>query len=226
MSDNGDHYTCEILAVESVTHDVRRFVVERPGGYAFEPGQATEVSVDDDQWRDKKRPFTFTGLPDNPNLEFTIKLYPSHEGVTDHLGDLKPGDRLILHDVWGAITYRGPGVFIAGGAGVTPFIAILRMLERRGELGGNRLLFSNKTADDIILHGELARLLGSDATFTLTQENHPRYHRGRIDADFLKQQLDGFDQPFYVSGPPKMVEELTETLKRLGANPDNVVIEE
>lgn len=226
MTDSGETHTCQILAVESVTHDVRQFVVERPGGYGFEPGQATEVAVDDEKWRDKKRPFTFTGLPDNPNLEFTIKLYPSHADVTDHLGDLKPGDRLILHDVWGAITYRGPGVFIAGGAGVTPFIAILRMLEHRGELSGNRLLFSNKTADDIILHGDIVRMLGDDATFTLTQEEHPRFHHGRIDADFLKQHINDFDQPFYVCGPPEMVEELTETLKNLGASTDKVVIEE
>jgi predicted ferric reductase len=40
---------------------------------------------------------------------------------------LKHGDELIIRDVWGAIEYKGEGVFIAGGAGVTPFIAILRI---------------------------------------------------------------------------------------------------
>jgi predicted ferric reductase len=41
---------------------------------------------------------------------------------------LKHGDELIIRDVWGAIEYKGE-VFIAGGAGVTPFIAILRQLQ-------------------------------------------------------------------------------------------------
>jgi len=38
-------------------------------------------------------------------------------------------DELILHDVFGAISYMGEGVFIAGGAGITPFISIFRYLK-------------------------------------------------------------------------------------------------
>jgi predicted ferric reductase len=57
-----------------------------------------------------------------------IKIYLDHEGVTNKLGSLNAGAELILHDVFGAIQYKGPGVFIAAGAGITPFIAILRSL--------------------------------------------------------------------------------------------------
>jgi predicted ferric reductase len=49
--------------------------------------------------------------------------------TTGYKGKLKHGDELIIRDVWGAIEYKGEGVFIAGGAGVTPFIAILRQLQ-------------------------------------------------------------------------------------------------
>ena len=45
------------------------------------------------------------------------------------ISKLKPGDDLIIRDVWGAISYKGEGVFIAGGAGVTPFISIFRDLK-------------------------------------------------------------------------------------------------
>ncbi len=72
--------------------------------------------------------------------------------------------------MFGTITYRGPGYFLAGGAGVTPFIAIFRQLEHDNNLPGNHLLFSNKSEQDIILKGEFKRMLGKDAVFTLTQE--------------------------------------------------------
>jgi predicted ferric reductase len=71
-----------------------------------------------------KRPFTFTSLNDD-YLEFIIKIYDSNDGVTRELGELKQGDELLIHDVWGAIEYKGEGVFIAGGAGVTRSLQFL-----------------------------------------------------------------------------------------------------
>lgn len=223
---NEKRQSCRIEAVESVTHDVKRFVIEKPDGYDFKPGQATEVAIDDDDWRDEKRPFTFTSLPTDPRLEFTIKIYDDHDGVTKQIGTLQAGDALEIGEAWGAIQYRKPGVFIAGGAGITPFIAILRQLEKNDQLAGNRLLFSNKTADDVILEGEFRRMLGDAATFTLSQTKHDHYEHGRIDEAFIKQRIDDFDQPFYVCGPPEMVEDITDVLEKLGADTDRIVFEE
>src|SRR5205085_10674374 len=97
-------------------------------------------------WKNELRPFTFTGLGNAETLEFTIKIYNDHAGVTNMLGKLNSGAELILHNVFGAIQYKGPGVFLAGGAGVTPFIAILRHLYKHHQLTGNKLIFSNKTS--------------------------------------------------------------------------------
>jgi ferredoxin-NADP reductase len=55
----------------------------------------------------------------------------------------------------GRIEYKGEGVFIAGGAGVTPFIAILRQLQAENKIANNKLIFTNKTANDIILKKNL-----------------------------------------------------------------------
>src|SRR5688572_9468624 len=123
----------KIESIKKVTHDVLQIVTEKPSAYSFKPGQATEVSINKDGWKNKKRPFTFTSLPANDYLEFTIKTYPLHKGVTSELLSLKKNDELILHDVFGAITYKGEGVYIAGGAGVTPFISILRYLKASNE---------------------------------------------------------------------------------------------
>jgi hypothetical protein len=103
----------KIISIRQVTHDVKKFRVEKPSGYSFTPGQATEVSINTKQFKDEKRPFTFTCLTSDPFLEFIIKIYPSHDGVTKELGKLESGAELILRDVWGAISYKGKGVFIA-----------------------------------------------------------------------------------------------------------------
>ncbi len=217
---------CKILMTEFVTHDVKSFIVEKPKNYPFIPGQATEVNIDDDKWRDEKRPFTFTSRPKDEVLQFIVKRYPSHDGVTDELHKLDSGDTIEIDEAWGAIRYKGKGVFIAGGAGVTPFIAILRDLRDKEELDGNKLIFSNKEEKDIILEKEFRDMLGSNFITTLTQEQNSKHHNGRIDEQFLKKNIDDFSQNFYVCGPPKFIESITGVLEKLGAKSDSVVIEE
>jgi ferredoxin-NADP reductase len=197
-------YTLQINDIQQITHDVKQFDLEKPEGFNFEPGQATEVSINKDGWRDEKRPFTFTSLNEDPELQFTIKVYDDHDGVTEQIGKLQTGDELIIDDPWGTINYKGKGVFIAGGAGVTPFIAILRKLYKDGNLKGNRLIFSNSSEDDIILKEEFKTMLGDDFLNTLPeQDHHPEYLTERIDKDFLAEHINDFDQQFYVCGPQK-----------------------
>jgi ferredoxin-NADP reductase len=221
-----EEHKVKINRVEWVTHNVRRFRVEKPEGYRFTPGQATEVAIHKEGWKEERRPFTFTSLNEDPELEFTIKIYDNHDGVTNQLGQLKAGDVLLLHDVWGAIHYKGPGVFIAGGAGVTPFIAILRSLDKKGEINGNRLIFSNRTFRDIILREEFQKILGNQFINTLTGEAHKDYDNRRIDKGYLKEKIQDFKQHFYVCGPTSFVEDISEALKQLGALPDSIVFEE
>lgn len=218
-------YTIKVLAIEHVTHNVKMFRCEKPPGYQFVPGQATEVSINKDGWRDEKRPFTFTALTDAPFLEFVIKIYNDHSGVTNELNTLKPGDELLIGDAWGAIEYKGPGYFIAGGAGITPFIAILRYLNTNNLIDGNKLLFSNRTHLDIILRDELSSMLKENAIYTVTDEPSSDYHNGFIDEAFLKQHIDDSRKHFYVCGPPQMISTIQDILSKLGVSADEVVFE-
>jgi hypothetical protein len=220
-----EEHILKILKIEPVTHDVKRFTLERPEGYSFVAGQATEISINSPAFKDKKNPFTFTGLNESSHLEFTIKIYKEHNGVTKQLGTLKVGDELVLHDVWGAIHYEGEGVFIAGGAGITPFIAILRRLHNDGKIGDNTLIFSNKTEADIILHDELKKMLGENFINTLTDEKKFGFENRIVDKTFLQEKISDFSQHFYVCGPPPMVSAVNRTLTELGAHPDSVVFE-
>jgi hypothetical protein len=218
-------HTVKILKINQITHDVKEFITEKPEGFSFVPGQATVVSVNKSGLENEKRPFTFTSLNDDKNLGFTIKIYPEKQGVTDSMDDLKEGDELVINGPWGAIKYKGPGYFIAGGAGITPFLAILRQLKKDGEVDGNMLFFSNKTSKDVILEDELRDILGDQAIFTLTRENHPDYHYGHIDEEFLKKNVKDLNKEFYVCGTPEMTDEISKTLEKMGASPDSLVFE-
>lgn len=222
-----ENYKVKILKKEKVTHDTYSFVVEKPNGYTFKPGQATEVSLLKEGWEAEKRPFSFTSLPKNNHLEFTIKIYDDHEGVTKRLGNASVGDSLEIGDAWGAIEYKGEGVFIAGGAGVTPFIAILRNLREKNKVGNNELIFANKTNEDIILFEELKTILGHKFHNILDKQNDTAYDRGRIDKDYLKSKINGFEnRQFYICGPAGFMKAVEGALKGLGANPEALVFEQ
>jgi ferredoxin-NADP reductase len=216
----------KILETRFITHDVKRFVVERPKGYDFMPGQATDVSINHPDWKDNLHPFTFTGLREWENLEFTIKIYHNKKGMTHQLGKMNSGAELILHDVFGAIQYKGRGVFIAGGAGITPFIAILRDLYKRKQIRGNKLIFSNRAEDDVILEEELTQMLKEDFIKVFTRQHVIGFLDRRIDRNFLIENVPDFGVHFYVCGPDAFVKNINELLVELGANPEALVFEQ
>ena len=220
-----DHVV-KIKSIEPATYDVLRIVTDKPAQYIFVPGQATEVSINKNGWRDEKRPFTFTSLPKDDYLEFTIKTYPTHKGVTNELLKAKANDELILRDVFGAIAYKGEGVFIAGGAGVTPFISIFRQLKSTNNLGNNKLIFANKTKRDIILQQELKSLLGDNFSNILSDEKTDEYAYGHITEDFLKATMGSVNQKFYVCGPPPMMDTVERQLADLQVNKQSIIKEE
>lgn len=218
--------TLAIKKIEHFTHDVLHIVVEKPKAINFHSGQATEVFIDKEGWRNEGRPFTFICLPEDNYLEFAIKTYPDHKGVTNELLSLKEGDNLILNDVFGAIEYKGPGTFIAGGAGVTPFISIIRNLAANNKIGDSKLIFANKTADDIILEEEFSKLLKDNFINILSKEENAQYHHGMISEDFIKKHALSLQDYFYVCGPPPMMEAVLEQLSKLGIKKDKIITEE
>lgn len=217
--------TVKVKSIDKITHDVLKIVTEKPEQYKFTPGQATEVSINKISWGDKKRPFTFTCLPDDDYLEFTIKTYPSHNGVTNQLLQLKKDDELIVHEVFGAIAYKGEGTFIAGGAGITPFISIFRYLDSKNELGNNKLIFANKTKADIILELEFKKLLGANFINILSDEKVEGYANGQITEDFIKANNSGINKPFYLCGPPPMMDAIEKQLINLHIHKHSIIKE-
>ena len=219
------NHTVTLLMSQFVTHDVKRFIVSKPAGFSIVPGQGVELAINRPGQSEQGRPFTPTGLADDRVLEFTIKAYPAHAGVTQALHQLAPGAELLMSEPFGTIRYQGSGVCIAVVADIMPFLAILLYLSRRGELDGQTLMFSSKTPRDVICEKELRYILGDRCLLTCTGAAAPGYEQRRIDRAFLEEKIQDFKQRFYVCGPPPFMEAVNTALADLGASAESLVFE-
>jgi hypothetical protein len=221
-------HTITLRTITPVTHDTNHLVLTRPEGYAWIPGQANHWGLDIEGFRDAGNPFTITSLPDEPDLEYVIKTYPTdkypdHGGMTERIAKLQPGDKVFIDEASGDIQDKGEGVFIAGGAGITPFIPILKQRRQNGALNGCTLLFSNKTEEDIILRETWDTMPGLNVIYTVTDAPSPFSNR-LIDKDFIAGTV-GFDHRFYVCGPPGMMKSVIAALRDAGVTDENIVTE-
>ncbi len=215
-----EEYVVKVLKIDFLTHNVKKFITEKPLNYSFKPGQATSVSINDESLKNEKRPFTFTSKPGDVFLEFIIKKYSN--GITEKIHDLKQGQELIIGEAFGYFDYKGEGYFIAGGTGITPFLSIFRNLKAE-EVEKNKLFFSNKTHQDIICENELTKMLKENVLFLLTNEKRENYFSERINKDFLKNKITDFSKYFYVCGPPGFVENIKNDLIELGADKNKII---
>ncbi len=215
----------KVKKVEFLTHDVLRIVSERPADLSYHAGQAVDVSINKKGWEDEARPFTFVSLPEEDYIEFNIKTYPSHHGVTEQLLSLKPDDELLIGEVFGDISYKGDGIFIAGGAGITPFTAILRKLEKENKIGGNKLIFANRSRADIIMKDYFENLLGDNFINVLSEEKAEGYEHGYLNAEMIKKYSDDKLKYYYLCGPDPMMDAVMKHLDSLGVEPESIVRE-
>ena len=225
-----DH-TLTLREIRPVTHDTVHLVFDRPEGYDFRAGQANRWGLDVDGMRDAGKPFTITSLPDEDRLEFVVKTYPvaehpEHDGVTERIGKMEAGEQVFVGDPYGDIRDEGPGVFVAGGAGVTPFIPILEARRRAGTLAGCTLLYSNKAERDIILREtwDAMRADGLTVHYTVTEEEDGPFPNRQTDAAYIRETT-GLDHRFYVCGPPPMMKAVIADLRDAGVPDDRITVE-
>lgn len=216
----------KIISIQHATHDVMHVRTEKPQGFSYVSGQAVDIAVNKPNWEEKLRAFTFTSLPTDDHLEFFIKTYPEHNGVTEQISKLQAGDSLLIGDVFGDIEYKGEGIFIAGGAGVTPFIAIFKQLENESKVGDNKLIFANKTESDIIEKSYFKNLLEDNFVNVLSDEEKAGFENGYITKEIIKDQISTNSSNFYLCGPPIMMDAVMKQLKELGIDEKKIVKEQ
>src|SRR3954454_23632972 len=219
----------EVVAINKVTHDLRHLVLRliEPAEITFFPGQYMDIAV---PGTDVTRSFSManTSSKDDGRLEFIIKVYPG--GVFSSYLDnrLTVGDRLDLTGPYGVFTLRDAPerdlIFVGGGAGLAPILALLRSMAERGIDRRAVFYYGARTKKDLCFVAEIAarkeKLPDFRCVPALSEPADGEEWDGEVGfiTDVLKRyEVDLKRAHAYLCGPPPMVEAAMPLLAMLGA---------
>lgn len=157
--------------------------------------------------------FTIAAAPDDHVIQISTRLTGS--AFKNALNNIPVGGSIEAEGSDGDFIWDDKlkqAIFIAGGIGITPFRAILRQLQAEHKQPHIKLLYGNKTADEIVFRDELEEMARSWPGLTIDYVIQPDI----IDAARIQAALN--DMPgatVYVSGPEPMVEAMEKTLASL-----------
>jgi len=152
----------EIVSMDSLSADITHLVLRlvEPAEFRFYPGQYVDIHI---PGHAEHRSFSMASPPSpQGRLDFIIKRYPGghFSGLLE--GGLAVGDRLDVTGPYGTFTLKTSSerrlVFVAGGAGMAPMLALLRqMAESRSE---REVIFyyGARTERDLISLADIAQL--------------------------------------------------------------------
>ena len=218
----------EVVSNENVTHDMRHLVVRliEPASIKFFPGQYVDFHVPGSE---ETRSFSMANISslESGQLEFVIKVYPN--GLFSEFLDteVKPGDRLDITGPFGVFTLRDAPdsdlVFVGGGAGMAPILALLRSMASRGIQRKATYYYGARRRRDLCFEEELRQLERMLPSFryvpALSEPGDDAGWDGEVGliTDVLRRAENNLARAdAYVCGPPPMVEAALELLPRLG----------
>ncbi len=212
-----------VAAITPQTPTVTSFRLALPLWMPHLPGQHYDVRLTAPDGYTAQRSYSIASSPlDEGEIELTIDCLAEGE-VSPYFHDVvELGDEVEVRGpfasyfVWRG-TEPGPVVLVGGGSGVVPLMAMLRHRRRALPDAPMRLLYSVRTAADVIYGAEL----GDDATLTYTREPPLGWngHTGRLDAELVGAAAAGA-MTAYVCGSNGFVETATRLLLHSGIAPE------
>jgi ferredoxin-NADP reductase len=229
----------EVVATQQESARAKSITLAVPDWSGHRPGQHVDIRLTAEDGYQAERSYSIASTPEQERrVTLTVERLDDGE-VSPYLTDeLRMGDQLELRGpiggyfVWEA-QLGGPLLLVAGGSGIVPLMAMIRHRAAAGSTIAVRLLYSARSAADVIYQGELDRLIGTttmlDVVYTLTRVQPPGwtgYHR-RIDADMLREVTWPAEQRplIYICGPTPFVETAATSLVALGYEPDHIKTE-
>jgi len=218
----------EVVSIDPVTHDLRHLVLRliEPAEITFFPGQYVDIAVPGSE---ATRSFSManTSSREGGRLEFVIKVYP--DGLFSSFLDnrLAVGDRLDLTGPFGVFTLREGHdediVFVGGGAGLAPILALLRSMAERGIDRRAVFYYGARRRRDLCFVNELKALEDKLPNFrfvpALSEPEDGDGWDGEVGliTDVVKRHEQHLGRAHaYLCGPPPMVEAAMPLLGQLG----------
>jgi ferredoxin-NADP reductase len=226
----------DVVETRVETPRVRTLVLDVPGWPGHRAGQHVDVRLTAEDGYRTERSYSISSPPGGTRIALTVVRVAGGE-VSPYLTDeLRPGDPLELRGpVGGYFVWEpadgGPLLLVAGGSGIAPLMAMIRLRDALGSRVEARLLASSRTGEDVIYRAELERLAGDGltVTHTLTQSRPSDWtgYARRVDAQMLAEVgPEPAARPrVYVCGPTPFVEAVAETLVGLGHEPHRIKTE-
>jgi ferredoxin-NADP reductase len=219
----------EVRGVVTETYRVKTLLLEPARPLGHQPGQHVDIRLTADDGYQAQRSYSISSAPEDKLLSLTIERVTDGEVSPYLVDELRVGDALQLrgpiggHFVWTSDMHQ-PLCLIAGGAGITPLMAMLRHRDKARPPAPALLIYSARSLPDVIYRDELDAMARRDESlsviYALTRQQPDgwRGHRGRIDKTLLAMTSFSIAQlpAIYVCGPTSFVEHISESMVELG----------
>lgn len=223
----------QIATVQDVrreTASVKTFTLAVPDWLEHRAGQHYDVRLTAPDGYQAQRSYSIASEPERTGaVALTVERLEDGE-VSSYLHDVVVvGDLVEVRGpiggyfVWQA-DMGGPLLLIAGGSGVVPLMSMVRHRHAAGSTVPTRLLYSSRTAEDIIYARELEELQAEGTgfelfhTLTRAQPDGWRGYSRRIDSQMLREVASplGTSPLTFVCGPTLLVEASANGLVQAG----------
>lgn len=219
-------YRAVLTEVEELAPEVARFHFQLENPAVYRPGQYAILTLGDGL----RRAYSMANLPRTREVEFIARRYPQGVG-SQTLFSLSPGTELTLELPYGAAYLRETSralVFIAGGTGIAPILALTREWAIEG--GGNSrernlaVFYGARTPNDLVCLEELRQLVRpfpQAQVIPVVNECDSEWSGevGIVTDALLARLPEPWDRyDFYLAGPPVMVQSVLKLMKERGVS--------
>ena len=212
-----------VSAIKQETPRVKSFRIELPMWMPHLPGQHYDVRLTAPDGYRAQRSYSVASSPlDEGGVELTVDRLDDGE-VSPYFHDVViEGDQVELRGPFASyFVWRGeePVLLVGGGSGVAPLMAMLRHRRRTMPELAMRLVFSVRSAEDVIYADEL----GDETVLTFTGQPPADWggHTGRIDAPLIAELVPDAGLVF-VCGTNGFVETAVGLLLDAGVRPSSI----